>query len=93
MTTMPPSATATPMSATVPCAVVARNSTMERPAAWAAAGTAFCGPARVVKGAPATVSPVALESGFCEAGESSTITQAAAATTAATPTRTMTALR
>ena len=39
------------------------------------------------------VSPVALRSGRCEAGESSTTTQATAATTAATPTRTMTALR
>ena len=49
--TTPPSATATPISATVPCTVVSCSSTMECPAAWAAAGTAFCGPARVVNGA------------------------------------------
>ena len=87
----PPSATAMPISATVPCPVVACSSTIERPAAWAAAGTAFCGPARVV-GATATVSRVVL-SGCVDAGESSTTTQATTAMTAPTPTRTMTAPR
>ncbi len=91
--TTPPSATATPISATVPCPVVSCNSTMECPAAWATAGTAFCGPARVVNGAAATVSVVAPRSGRCEAGESSTTTQATTAMTAPTPTRTMTAPR
>ena len=56
-------------------------------------GHRVLGPASVVSGAPATVPPVALESGFCEAGESRTTTQAAAATTAATPIRTMAVLR
>ena len=41
MATRPPSATATPISATVPWPVVACSLTIERPAAWAAAGTAF----------------------------------------------------
>ena len=91
MATSPPSATAMPMSATVPCPVVARSSTIERPAAWATAGTAFCGPARVV-GATAAVSRVVL-SGRVDAGESSTTTQAMTAMTATTPTRTMTAPR
>ena len=35
----PPSATATPISATVPCAVVTCNSTMERPAVSTTSGT------------------------------------------------------
>ncbi len=92
MATKPPSATATPISATVPCPVVALSSTMERPAAWAAAGTAFCAPARVV-GALATMSAVVPLSGRCDAGETSTTTQATAAMTAPTPTSTMTAPR
>ena len=92
MATRPPSATATPISATVPWSVFTCSSTMERPAAWAAAGTAFCGPARVV-GALVSMSAVAPLSGRCEAGETSTTTQATAAMMAPTPTRTMTTPR
>ena len=66
---------------------------MERPAATAAAGTAFWGPARVVSDPLPAVSNVALSSGCSEAGESRTMTQATTAMTAPTPTRTMTALR
>ena len=44
---------------TVPCAVVAWSSTMERPAAWAAAGTAFCRAGQGGDGAAAAVSCVA----------------------------------
>ena len=92
--TSPPSATATPTSETVPWVVVACSSTMECPAASAAAGTAFCVPARVESDPLAAVSlgHAALE-GCCDAGESSTMTQATAAMTASTPTRTMTAPR
>ena len=89
--TRPPSATAMPISATGPRPVVTWSSTMERPAAWAAAGTALSGPASVV-GTAATVSRVVL-SGRVDAGESSTTTQAITAITATTPTRTMTAPR
>ena len=91
--TSPPSATATPTSSTVPWLVVACSSTMECPAATAAAGSAFCTPASVVSGPLAPVSCVADSSGWSEAGESSTMTQATAAMTAPTPTSTMTALR
>ncbi len=91
--TRPPSATATPISRKVPREVVASSSTMERPAGTAAAGTAFCGPARVVSDPLPAVSSVALWSGCSEAGESRTMTQATTAMTAPTPTRTMTALR
>ena len=93
MATSPPSATATPTSSTVPWLVVACSSTMECPAASAAAGSAFCAPASVVSGPLAAVSCVAGSSGCSDAGESSTITQATTAMTAPTPTRTMTALR
>ena len=91
--TRPPSATATPTSRTVPWVVVAWSSTMECPAAWAAAGTAFCAPASVVSGPLAAVSCVAVSNGCSDAGESSTMTQATTAMTAPTPTSTMTALR
>ena len=57
--TSPPSATATPTSSTVPWVVVACSSTMECPAASAAAGSAFCAPASVVSGPLAAVSCVA----------------------------------
>ena len=93
MTTRPPSATATPIRLTVPCAVVACSWTMDRPAAWAAAGTAFCGPARVVKETPAAVSWVPPRNGRCEAGESRMMTHATTANTATTPTRIMIAPR
>ena len=73
-------------------AVVGCSSTMEFPAASAAAGTAFGhgqrrhrpGGIGVGRRGPERVS---------EAGESSTTTQATTAMTAPTPTRTMTALR
>ena len=95
MAITPPSATATPTSAIVPWAVVARSSTMECPAAWAEGGTVFCGPARVVMGPAATVSPVEPEpsSGCWEAGESRTMKKATTAATAATPIRAMNAVR
>ena len=91
--TSPPSATATPTSSTVPWVVVACSSTMECPAAVAAAGSAFCTPASVVIGPPAAVSCVADSNGWSDAGESNTTTQATTAMTAPTPTRTMTAFR
>ncbi len=91
--TRPPSATATPTMVTVPCDVVACSSTTECPAASATAGTAFCGPARVVSDPVAAVSWPVLSRGCSDAGERSTMTQATAAMTAPTPTRTMTALR
>ena len=90
--TSPPSATATPMSSTVPWLVVAWSSTMECPAASAAAGSAFCTPASVVRG-PLVLSWVACSKGCSDAGESRTMTQATTAMTAPTPTSTMTALR
>ena len=90
--TMPPSATATPMSVVVPCAVTALSSTMEWPVASAAAGTAFWGPGSVETGA-AAVSRVAPVSGWSEAGDSKMTSHATAAITANAPTRTMTALR
>ena len=65
---------------------------MERPAAWAAAGTAFCGPARVV-GTTADGVTGRARAAAVDAGESSTTTQAMTAITATTPTRTMTAPR
>ena len=77
----------------MPWVVVACSSTTECPVATAAAGSAFCAPANVVSGPVAAVSCGADSSGWSEAGESSTMTQATTAMTAPTPTRTMTALR
>ena len=93
MATRPPSATATPTSSTVPWVVVARSSTMECPAASAAAGSAFCVPANVVSDPLAAASNEVDSKGWSDAGESSTMTQATTAMTAPTPTSTMTALR
>ena len=94
MATSPPSATATPMSGTLPWLVVACSSTMECPAASAAAGQ------RVLRPGQRGQRPVGRgvlrrrgASGWSDAGESNTMTQATTAMTAPTPTRTMTALR
>ena len=68
----PPSATAMPISITRPCEVVAWSSTMERPAARATAGTAFCNPGRVETEAATLVFAGPPVGGWSEAGESRT---------------------
>ena len=89
VTTIPPSATATPMSVTVPCVVVACSSTIDLAAVWAAAGTPFRLLVRVVSVAP----PGALRAeplrGDWEAGESRMTRKAPTAATAAAAMKTM----
>ena len=85
VTTRPPSATATPMSVTVPWPVVAWSSTIDLAAVCADAGTPLSGPVSVVSVASLLAVPPEPASGVCEEGESRTTRNAPTATTAAGP--------